>query len=167
MTSDFITIHEHESVRVRAEALGCNKPDGLVILPRNFTTAAHRDELAHEDSVVVIRKLWRRAGIPASTLEREGERFGRIHEQASTWIAPTIFVVASMWTENPHLVSVALSVVGNYATDFFKGITGPNRVRTEVVVERPDGSCKRVNYDGPAEGLSDLAKVAEVVFKGD
>ncbi|MBL0023482.1 MAG: hypothetical protein IPO98_00005 [Saprospiraceae bacterium] len=37
-------------------------------------------------------------------------------------ILPSIFVSSLILTENPHLVSVALGVVSNYATNLLKGI---------------------------------------------
>ncbi len=51
-------------------------------------------------------------------------------------------------------------VISNYATDFFKGMSGENQVQIDIVVERTKSKvCKKVTYKGPPEGLKDLPEV--------
>jgi hypothetical protein len=42
---------DYADVRARAEELHLNRLEGLALLPRNFDTAAVRDELLHESAV--------------------------------------------------------------------------------------------------------------------
>ena len=51
-------------------------------------------------------------------------------------MAPILFVSAALFSQNPDLVSLALNVIGNYATEFFRGERGEHEVRLDVVVEK-------------------------------
>ena len=73
--------------------------------------------------------------------------------------------MASLYSQNQALVSVALNVLGNYATDFFKGIGGTHEVDLNIVVGKANRTFKKITYRGPIEGLKDLAKVIREVSK--
>lgn len=70
-----ITIKDHINVNERALELGCNIPNGISILPRNFCTAKLRSELVYESSVSDIRTLFREAGIIETRLEKQGDKY--------------------------------------------------------------------------------------------
>jgi hypothetical protein len=73
-------------------------------------------------------------------------------------------VSASLLSQNPHVISVALGVVSNYLTDWFKGIPGSKKVRLDVVVEQTEGQTyKRIHYEGDPEGLNELARIVREV----
>lgn len=160
-----IQISEYIDVKKRALELRCNAPSKLAILPRNFKSAKSKDELLHEGSVSTIRVLWRQAGISETRIEKEGERFPVIQEKAfEEWIGPIIFVGASMLSQNPHTISVALEVISNYLTDWFKGVPGDKRVKLDVVVEETKVKvCKRIHYEGNIEGLQELPRIVREV----
>lgn len=62
-----------------------------------------------------------------------------------------------MLSQNASYLSVALSVIANYATDFFNGMIGENQVQMDIVIERSKSKiCKKITYKGPPEGLKDL-----------
>jgi hypothetical protein len=53
---------------------------------------------------------------------------------------------------------VALGIISNDLTSFFKGMTGANKVTLDIVVERhKNSSCKKFAYRGNVEGLAALA----------
>jgi hypothetical protein len=149
-------------VKKRAKDLGCNTPTGIALLPRNFESAASKDELLHESSAPTVRVLFRTNGIYETPLEREGEKFPQISEKAlDAWVGPIIFVSLSLYSQNPHIISLALGVISNYLTDWFKGIPGPKNAKLDIVIETKK-MYKRIQYEGPVSGLE---KVSEVIHK--
>lgn len=153
-------VEKYVDVQKRAQELGCRVPSGLALIPANFETAATKQELAHDLHGLTVRTLWREAGLEESRLEEPGEHWPSAQRDALEWLGPTIFVSASLVSENPTAVSIALSVVANYVTDFFKGVPPvQRRASLDVVVEDPPGSYRRVRYRGPPEGLQEAAQV--------
>jgi hypothetical protein len=161
-----VQIIAYVNVEERAKELDCNVPTELALLPRNFDTAESKAGLLHESSVATIRTLWHQAGIAETKIEKLGDKFPYIQENAFEWVGPIIFASASLLSQNPHLISVALGVIANYLTDWFKGIPGDKKVRLDIVVERTKGKiCQRIHYEGGPEGLNELAKVLREAAK--
>lgn len=159
------TVQEYVDVASRAEQLGCSIPTMIAVLPRNFSTASSKDELVHESNAATIRTILRNEGITETPLEVEGERFPFVQENDFTWIGPVLFFTAAQLLENQAIVSVSLGVVGNYLTDFFRGVTGKRRVLFDVVVEQTKTKkTVRIHYDGDVDGFVHLANsVNEIV----
>lgn len=161
-----IKVSDYIEVKKKAQSLGCNIPDSITILPRNFEYAKSKDEFIHESTTATVRVLWRKNAIIESQLEKPGEKFPSMAEQAFEWIAPTIFIPALLITQNPYLITIALNVISNYLTDFFKGIPKDQRkVNLRIVIEKNEkGVCKKVEYKGPPDGLKDLPEVIKEVY---
>lgn len=160
--TDFITIAD------RAAALGCNVPTGIALLPRNFDTAAKKDELMHENSAPTVRTLWRQAGIVETRLEAEGERFPQISEHGFVeWIGPTILVTSAWLSHNPEILAVALGVISNYLTDIFKGVPDNPKVRLDIVVQRENGAYRKVRYKGSVDGMKELPSIIQKAVSDD
>jgi hypothetical protein len=154
-----IQITEYIDVSERAKELGCNIPTEIAFLPRNFDTAVARNDLIHEGSVADFRILWRQAGLRETRIEREGERLPQAQEMSFEWVSPIIFISALYLSQNQQGVSIALNIISNYLTDFFKGIPGKKTVRLDVVVEHTKGKkYLRVHYEGDEQGLSEVSK---------
>jgi hypothetical protein len=117
--------------------------------------------MVHAAAALTVAKLLREEGISSRLLMREGAEIQTLHQNALTWLGPTLFISSLLATENPQAVSVALSVIANYVTEFFHFQHGPKRVRLDVIVESPSGACKRVHYDGPPEGLKEVRRCVE------
>lgn len=159
------TITDYCDVQDRAAQLGLNKPEGLALLPRNFDTVTERGELLHESSIQTVRILFRESDILESRVEPEGHKIPCIQENEFALVLPTLFVGALLLSQNPHLLSVALSVIANYATDFFKGLPGRNKVVLDVVVEdKTRKRTKKIHYDGSIDGLKEINEIAGKVF---
>jgi hypothetical protein len=60
-------------------------------------------------------------------------------------------------------VSLALNVLGNYATDFFKGTNPTPNIKLNIVVEKKNKTCKSISYEGPVDGLKDLRNIVREV----
>lgn len=155
---------DYVDVQKRAADLRLQVPVGLALLPRNFADAPDRNDLVHESAVPTVRVLWREAGVEETRVELEGHRIATVSENAFEWVGPTIFVASAIWSQNPHAVGVALGVIANYVTDWFKGITGEKRVRLSLVVEKTKTKkCVKIDYDGPPEQMPDLAAIIKEV----
>lgn len=56
-------------------------------------------------------------------------------------------------------------MIGNYATDFFKGIPGRKKVVIDIIVEdKMRKVSKRIHYEGEADGLREIKEVVGKVF---
>ena len=159
-----IELFDFADVEERARTLGCQIPAGIALLPRNFEQAESKDDFLHESSAPTIRILFRSNGIEETPLEGEGERFPQISEKAfREWLGPTLFCGAALLSQNPEIISVALGVISNYLTDWFKGIPGEKNAKLNIVVETRKRTCKRIHYEGPVSGLQELPKIVREI----
>jgi hypothetical protein len=162
------TITDYCEVRARALELGLNEPEGFALLPCNFDSAPARDDLLHESEVQTVRILFRENDIPENRVEPEGYKIPCVQENEFAVVLPALFVGTLILSQNPHLLSLALSVIANYATDFFRGLPGRNKVVLDVVVEdKTRKRSKKIHYDGGIEGLKEISEVVGKVFSDD
>ena len=162
-----IQVSAYPDVLARARALGCAVPTELAVLPRNFDVAETLADLEYDNLAADIRKLLRQAGVRETPVENPGQDFPVLDLKSFEFVAPVIFVGASLMSNNPNMVAVATGVIGNYATDFFKGLPGIGKTTLNIVLQKPDGTCKRVTYEGPVSGITDLPDVLRGIFHND
>jgi hypothetical protein len=154
------TVTECYSVGEKLHDIGCLEPRGLVLLPINLELASSIGELRQAAETATLRKLLKRSGVVPEDVVDRSQRLPTIQNKSYEWIPPTIFVAAALWTENPNSVSVALGVIANYATDFFRGRSGEKSVNLDIIAEHSKNrNCKKVSYNGPASGLKELADI--------
>lgn len=152
--SDYLNVDE------KIRLLGGQMPTNLALLPANFETAASLTDFRQVSEAATVRTLFRQAGIKLDDIGTPGQRFPYVQNNAFEWVAPTLFVSAALLSENQSSISIALGVIANYATDFFKGMSGKNQITLEVIVERTKSQTyKRVSYKGDPEGLKSLPKI--------
>jgi len=133
-------------------------------LPENLEEAESKSEFVYTDNALTVKKLFRKNNIQSDTLEKENLHFRQ--RRSIDWYAPTIYIGFSLLTENSTLVSIALNVLSNYITDFFKGTFGEKKVKLDIVVEvTPKTTYKRISYEGNAEGLKNLDKIIKSLKK--
>lgn len=161
------TINDYCDVPARSRELNLNEPTGIALLPRNFIDAGANGDLLHEASVQTIRSLFRQNNIVETRIEKHAHKIPVILENDSSLILPILFVSASIYSQNPQLVTIALNIMSNYATDFFKGIRGRKTVKLNVVVQNRNGNSKRISYEGGQEGLKEIAVIAGKVFRNE
>lgn len=162
------TITDYCNVSERAQELGLNIPTGLAVLPRNFEDVTSAIDLLHEREVQTVRSLFRQNNVPETKLEKDNQKIPCIHENEFALMLPTIFVGALIVSQNSHLLSLALSIIANYATEFFKGIPGRRKVVLNIVVEnKSKGGAKKIHYEGDPDGLKEITEIVGKVFNND
>ena len=146
-------VSDYLDVRARLGHLGCHEPDGLAFLPLNFESASNVEQLRQSLEAVTLKKLLIATAIPyVDMIGRES----RIPIEQNNWselVLPTLFVTAALTAENPSLVNTTLGVISNYVIDHFKGMSGVQTVKMEIVCESPVGNYKRVTYEGPPQHI--------------
>ncbi len=156
-----IEITDYLDVEQRFSALGIKPPEGACILPRGFTHAKDVAELCHESSALDLKTLFRQADLPIAVYQPDEAKIPYLQENDITWVGPALFFSAAAISQHPHIVSVVLSVIANYVTDLFKGLSQPGRARLSVVVETTTTktttkTTKKINFDGPPDKLSEI-----------
>ncbi|NWF33499.1 hypothetical protein HH110_10660 [Stenotrophomonas sp. SAM-B] len=162
MTMEVIDI---VSMTERIAALGGHPPAGLAILPENLATAATKSDLRQQVESDTVRTLLREHGIHFSEVFSDADQPPYLQQYSYEWFGPTLFVSASLLSQNPTALSVALGIITNYLYDLFKGAT-EGKASLKIVLERPDGTCKQIMYQGPAEGMSEIASIVDALEKG-
>jgi hypothetical protein len=158
-------ITEYVNVRKKVADLGCRYPDGLALFPVNFESASSVTEFRQASEAATIRKLLIAEGLPLDDIVDRSLRPPYIKNKWDGWFAPIVFISAALYSQNPALVSLALNVLANYATEFFKGESNIREVRLDVVVEKKKSETyKRISYYGPAVGLKDLPEIIREVI---
>jgi hypothetical protein len=152
-----MNVTDYVRVVDRASELGCTIPTGLAILPENFPLAPTRQHLLFGSEAATIRKLFRNNNFPVDDLLPANERAGSIHNKHFEW-APLLLISSALLSENPHAISVALGIISNYATEFFKGLPG-HKVKLNIVVEKKNRDCKMLKYEGDVAGLKSLPEI--------
>lgn len=161
-----MTIEELDYIDVPAKvtALGYQSPEGVVILPRNFEVVESSNTLLYEDTAVTVRKLLRQAGLPSPKLEGEDQKIPELAQKSADWVGPTLFFTASLLSQNPAIVSVAVNVISSYLTDFFKGMPIGKHLKLDIVVPEGEGRrYRKLHYEGPTEGLKDLPAIVKEI----
>lgn len=154
-----IEVHDYVSVSGKLKDFGVPIPSGLTILPNNLATAASISDLRQQVESDTVRTLLKANKIAYVEIFDEDDQPPYLQQYSFEWFGPTLFISAGMLSQNPSVLSVTLGVITNYLYDLFKGTKG-GRASLNVIFQNTDGSCKKVHYSGPPDGLS---KVAEII----
>lgn len=166
-----IEISDYIDVSSKLEELGCSQPQGIGILPERFDTCTSTDEFAQLSRTRAIEKQFEENHIPVSVIKKEGQNLPHIYTASAEWftgVGPTLFVSAALLAENPHIISLALNVLANLLTDFFKGTRDKGNAELEIVVEKEekDGSkiCKKFRLKGHPEVLRTSSETLKQIW---
>jgi hypothetical protein len=158
------TIEECFSVAERAAAMGCVLSEGLIILPANFGTAATPEEFLYEATGATVRTLFRTNHIPLQDLLSPGMPRRQISYKSAEWVGPTLFVSYAVLSDNGTLLNIALGVVANYLTDFFRGAGKTPTIKLDYIVEKtPNREYKRLKFEGPPEAIPSLREAIQAI----
>lgn len=153
-------ISDYLNVGEKIRQLGGQMPVKLALLPANFETAASLTDFRQVSEAATVKTLFRQVGIQLEEIGRTGQKIPYVQNNAFEWVAPTLFVSAALLSENQGSISIALGVIANYATDFFKGMSEKKQVTLDVIVERTKSrTYRRISYKGDPDGLKSLPKI--------
>jgi hypothetical protein len=156
-----ITVEDYVQVDERAAELGYSVPTRLAVVPINFETACTRADLCSASHTDTVIKFFKAEGISLDSFLLENEHLSYRVNKHFQWLGPTLFIPLALLNENPQIVSLAIGVLSNAITDFFKGIPRQQRnVKLNIVVQtNGSGTYKKILYDGDIEGLNSLPKI--------
>lgn len=141
-------------------------PNGISLIPTNIGNADSKDDLVYFGSAKSLKKLWKSNSIELSKIEKEGDRQYYLHQHSAEWIAPTIFLGASLLSESPNTISIALSVVANYVTDLFRGKPPKTTFKMELIIEEEkDKKYKKITFEGEPNDMNGLIRVIREMKK--
>jgi hypothetical protein len=151
-------------LNVALDRLHIDLPSNLCFFPENIDSAQNEDEFIFTDSVSELIKVFKQHQIEFSTL---GGKINLLRSRKNAdFFAPVIFLSLSLISENPNLISLSLSVLSNYISDFFKGSIGQKKVNLEFYLETTkDKTIKKLSYNGNVEGIVELEKVIKSLNK--
>ena len=149
---------EYVNVRKRLSELSCLKPRGLVILPSNFESANSIAEFRMPSEAITVRKLLHQADVPCGDIVDKSVRIPYVMHRSMEITIPMMFFSAVLW-DNLEWVNIVVDTVTAYVTDFFLGLSRAQKVNLEIVLEEPDGSCKRVTYEGPPSSIGEIKRI--------
>ena len=157
------TVTDYVDVRGKIAELGCISPKGIALLPLNFESATCIADLRQASEAATIKKLFLAEQILVGEITEKSQRPLYIKNKSFEWVAPTLFISASLYSQNPTCVAVALNVLANYATEFFRGMGSSNDVSLNIVLEKKEKVCKKISYQGPVEGLKGLPAIIKEI----
>lgn len=72
---------------------------------------------------------------------------------------PAIFIGSEVLKANPDMMSVVIDLVRDHVKELFGGLKSDRRVSLEILIENSRGLCRKVKYEGNAEGLRDVDRI--------
>ncbi|MNJ54126.1 hypothetical protein D3C77_495560 [compost metagenome] len=138
--------------------LGAAAFNEISVVPDNITIASNISELAQSAESDTVRTLLTQNQIPHQDLFENDEDIVYIQNYSDDWFGPTILVPIAALIQNPNITSVVLGLITNYLYDAFKG--GKDQtVKLSIIKETTAGEFRKVSYDGPIQGMTELADI--------
>lgn len=153
-----VEILDYVSVSEKLKSFGVSVPSGIAILPSNLATAASIDDFRQEVESDTVRTLLRANKITHTEIFDEDHQPPYLQQYSFEWFGPTLFISAGLLSHDPNILSVTLGVITNYLYDLFKGSKN-GKASLDIIVEQSSGSCKRIHYNGPPDGLSSIPEI--------
>lgn len=155
-----VTELDHVSVRERTAEMGCPMPE-IAIMPHNFAAARSHRELKVRREEIALRGVLENASFPLGSFCDAAEHVTFGEEDLQHWEA-SLFVSAQLMRREPYVVSIALSIVRDHLKDYFAAQSG-RTMRFSLIVEKIDGTCRKLTYEGDTAGLRSLDKLAREI----
>ena len=103
-----------------------------------------------------IKKLLLLDNLPYADVSRQNDPPKYVTEHSADLILPTIFISGALLSQNPQLVSLALNIISNYATDIFKGMRSEQTVKIDFVSETAEGGYKNLSFEGSPQAIPEV-----------
>ena len=87
-----------------------------------------------------------------------------LEQRSAEWFGPTLLITTAALTRNTELISIALSVISNYLTEYFKGRKEPN-IKISFITQKSKTQFTKFDYEGDKEGLKEFGKLLDQLKK--
>lgn len=159
--ADFV-VTDFPDIRARARELALPEVDALALLPEGIEHPETRKIIINGESAT-LRKLLSEAGLRVQVVG-QAERSGIAIRKSADLVLPVLFVGASLWSQNPVAVQIALGVISSYVADALKSVRPSGRVKLSVAIESTGKRRIRLlTYEGPASGIDKLISTIEKI----
>ncbi len=164
MSMTDLIVADWPDIHMRVQELGLPELEALAFLPEGIEQTATREVVVNGESAT-LRKLFLEAGIPVQVLSPD-ERHETTVRKSADLVLPVLFVGASLWSQNPMAVQLALNVIASYVTDALKSMRPSGRVKLSIAVEATRArTTKLVTYEGPADGIEKLTRAIDRIAR--
>ncbi|MFK3943539.1 hypothetical protein ACI2KC_17955 [Pseudomonas monteilii] len=143
---------------VQLHRLGAPAPTEISIVPGNISSANNKQELTQSSESDTIRTLLTQNLIAHKDLFDDEGEIEYIQNYSDDWFGPCILIPIAATIQNPNVTSIILGLITNYIYDAFKGSKGQS-ASLSIIKETANGEFRSISYNGPVEGLSELAEI--------
>ncbi len=146
------------------ESIAQMSHDNILILPINYESINSESEIRFQSEAATVKTLFRQRKIPHSMFSWKALPTRYVQNNAFEWIGPALFISAGIFSQNELAINTALGVLASYIADYFKGRSGNNVAKLTIVVEQTKKKqCKKINYEGDAEGIKNLGEIIKSI----
>jgi hypothetical protein len=164
---EHFVVEDWPTLTNRLNKVGVNDLPDIGILPRNFDTAAHKDEWIFESTLADVRKLGRQAGLDVRAVGVEKPVIIRENDAATLGV---VLLVAWSCLETANKAATLIEFftrVGSYLSERRQRSAGPEVEVTQEVIVTRDGSSRRIVYRGPASQLPSIVDAMKGAMSAD
>jgi hypothetical protein len=137
--------------------------DSLIIIPNNLSNK--NKKFVYSNTTTSVFKELKANDINVTLFDIDPEQIYLEEKRSIDWIVPTFFVSTSLLSQQPLLISLAINVISNYIYDTLKGEKAKINTKMSIVIKDEEkGLLKKVDYDGPVEGLPELAAIIKELY---
>ncbi|WP_144408792.1 hypothetical protein [Chromobacterium vaccinii] len=155
-----IDVHDYIPVSEKLKEFGIATPCKLSFLPSNLEKAMTIGELRQYVESDTVRTILRKNKIPYEEIFSEDEQPLYLQQYSFEWFGPCIFIPAGLLIQDPNLLSITINLISSFLYDLFKN-SSDGQASLDVILEQADGSCKKIHYSGPADGLSKIPDIVK------
>lgn len=142
----------------KLQHLGAAPLSKISVIPDNITSADSTSNLSQSAESDTVRTLLTQNRIPHQDIFQNYEDIVYVQNYSSDWFGPSILIPIAALIQNPNITSVVLGLITNYLYDAFKG-SKKQTVKITIIKETKGGEFRKVSYDGPLQGMSELAEI--------
>jgi hypothetical protein len=136
----------------------------IVLLPNNIESTEGEQNL-YASSLPTVLKLARQHGLPVA-VHGDVSSSALLEQRSVEWFGPAIFVSSLFASQNPHAVSVALSMLANYLTTLFSGRSDASANLDIYVRQDRAGTITKIKYNGAVSGIVGVKDTVDRVLNG-
>lgn len=144
--------------REKLQRLGAASLNEISVVPDNIAVVSSVLELVQSSESDTVRSILNQHRIPHQDIFQDDDGVVYHQNYSDDWFGPSILIPVAALIQNPNVVSVVLGLITNYLYDIFKRGRGQT-VKLNIIKETAAGEFRRISYDGPVEGMAELAEI--------